>query len=152
MASFGKTADKITHCDQRKKNDDVKHRVPFLGHPDRGAVNIQFRGALGDGRGGIAYIDDGVSAELLGLLDHAGRGLVSGFLQKLGIAFKLPADDVFQTRHDIPADMLGPNRITGNQAEMLGNGFSWNGFGIGNDHLFSFRYFYIQVTQKIQVN
>ena len=44
--------------------------------------------------------------------------------------------------------MLGPDGITGNHAEMLDDGFPWNGFDIGDDQRFSFRFDFLNIFPR----
>ena len=65
-----------------------------------------------------ADVDDAVGSHATGLLLHALQGLLARLVQQLGIGLELAAHNVFQTRHEVTAGVLGAHGAALDQAQM----------------------------------
>ena len=90
-------------------------------HSSTIAQNFRRRPFADDLRSVVSYPNDGVGAELLGVLNHRIVGLLTRLLAHFGVSTDTSADDVFQAANDTLCDRGRPDDDSSNQAFVFGD-------------------------------
>lgn len=81
------------------------------------------------------FINNGIGTEAGRLLLHALQGRLAGLMKQLGVTGEFATDDVFQTGHQVAAEVLGAHGVTLNRSLDFKNRVARNRFSIQKNHL-----------------